>query len=192
MCVLAVVCALRCGDGRSPSTPTPSTSPPAQPLATPPAAASCPFGNGSAKTECSRRTPTELLSAIDKAIDLLVQRPTGILDLTDGRLPEGSGELARMLAADVDALAFMRVPQFPSSRAFGDAPAVSTKEYQARVPKDPALVQVVPVPPRPLLEALRDPDLIARRTYPSDYAAAVWGTLAIAGVAALIWRAIAV
>ena len=93
VCVLAVALALRCGDGRSPSTPTPSTSPPAPPLTgpTPPAAASCPFGKGSAQTECSRRTPTELLSAIDTAIDLVVQRPTGILDLTDEN-PRGSGQ----------------------------------------------------------------------------------------------------
>ena len=93
VCVLAVALALRCGDGRSPSTPTPSTSPPARPLTgpTPPAAASCPFGKGSAETECSRRTPTELLGAIDTAIDLVVQRPTGILDLT-AENPRGSGQ----------------------------------------------------------------------------------------------------
>lgn len=112
-----------------------------------------------------------------------------IFGLIDDRLPEGSGTLARMLCADVDALAFMRVPQFPSSRAFGDAPAVSTKEYQARVPKDPARVQIVPVPPRPFPEALRDPDLIAPRRHPSDYAALAWGALSVAGALALIRRA---
>ncbi len=38
------------------------------------------------------------------------------------------GRLAQMLAQDLQGLAFLRFPQFPSSRAFGDAPAVSTWE----------------------------------------------------------------
>src|SRR4030095_8419218 len=81
---------------------------------------------------------------------------------------DGGG--AAMLAQDLDALAFVRIPQFPSSRAFGDAPAVTTREYNARVPNDPALAQVVPVPPRPFPAALRDPDLLPPAWHPSDYA----------------------
>ena len=49
--------------------------------------------------------------------------------------------LAALLAQDLEALAFVRTPQFPSSRAFGDAPAVTTGEYHARIPNDPALAQ---------------------------------------------------
>ena len=41
---------------------------------------------------------------------------SGIGDASD------SGPLARMLAEDIDAIAFARFPQFPSSRVFGDAP----------------------------------------------------------------------
>jgi hypothetical protein len=91
-----------------------------------------------------------------------------------------------MLADDLDAIAFMRVPQFPSSRAFGDAPAVSAKEYQARVPKDPSLVQVVPVPPRAFPESLRDADLIRPRPHPSDYAALAWGAISLAALVAVV------
>jgi len=109
--------------------------------------------------------------------------------LVRGEAPEGSGALARMLAADVAALAFLRVPQFPSSRAFGDAPVVSLAEYRARVPRDPAQVQVVPVPPRPFPAALRDGDLLPRSARPSDRALAAWGALAVVGVPCLLWRA---
>ncbi len=89
--VLAVALALRCGGGGSPSTPPPSTSPPAPPpvAETPPAAASCPFGKGSTKAECSRRTPTELLSTVDDAIDRIAQQQAGILDVTNEN-PRGS------------------------------------------------------------------------------------------------------
>jgi hypothetical protein len=95
-----------------------------------------------------------------------------------------------MLAQDVDALVFMRFPQFPSSRAFGDAPAVTTWEYRTRVPSDPALAQIVPVPPRPFPDRLRDPDLLPPPRHASDAAAWTWGAVLAAIVAAAIawWR----
>ena len=61
-----------------------------------------------------------------------------LLAFGQGTAPDGDGLLARMLAEDLDALAFVRFPQFPSSRAFGDAPAVTTWEYRALIPNDPA------------------------------------------------------
>jgi hypothetical protein len=90
--------------------------------------------------------------------------------------------LARWLAADLDALAFLRLPQFPSSRAFGAAPAVTTWEYRSRLPNDPAKVQIVPVPPRPFPSALRDDDLLPPPAHPSDTAAMVWGALSVVGL----------
>ena len=112
-----------------------------------------------------------------------------VLGLVEGASRDDAGTLARMLAEDVDAIAFMRMPQLPSSRAFGDAPAVTTDEYQERVPKDPALQQIIPVPARPFPDELRDPDLMPPPRRPSDDAALAWGTIAVAGVLALIWRA---
>jgi hypothetical protein len=96
-----------------------------------------------------------------------------------------------MLAQDIDALVYLRFPQFPSSRAWGDAPAVSTWEYRMRIPPDPAMAQIVPVPPRPFPAALRDPDLLPPRRPPSETAAIVWGVLSIVGipwVALSVWR----
>jgi hypothetical protein len=92
------------------------------------------------------------------------------------------GRLARMLAEDVDAIAFVRFPQIPSSRVFGDAPAVTLSEYHARVPAEPGMAQIVPVPPRPFPDSLRDPDLLPPRRPPSDYAAIVWGLLTVVGI----------
>jgi hypothetical protein len=94
-----------------------------------------------------------------------------------------------MLAADVEAIAFIRFPQIPSSRAFGDAPAVTTWEYKSLVPADPAEAQIVAVPPRAFPEALRDRDLLPSPRRPSDTAALVWAILALGGIPWLAWRA---
>jgi len=101
------------------------------------------------------------------------------------------GPLAAMLAADVEAIAFLRMPQFPSSRAFGNAPAVTTREYRSLVPTNPDEVQIVPVPPRPFPDALRDPDLLPAPHRPSDAIAAAWATIAALVAAALAWWLIA-
>jgi hypothetical protein len=102
-------------------------------------------------------------------------------------IPDGT--LARMLAEDLDALAFVRIPQFPSSRAWGDAPVVTLAEYRSRLPRDPAKLQIVPVPPRPFPDALRDPDLLPSPPHRSDRATAVWGVLLVVGIPWLLWRA---
>ncbi len=114
---------------------------------------------------------------------------TGLLTLGQGSLPDGAGPLARMLADDLEALAYVRIPQFPSSRKFGDAPAVTTAEYRARVPSDPALVQIVPVPSRPFPAELRDADLLTPPRHPSDIAMIVWSIVTVAGIPFLLWRA---
>ncbi len=110
-----------------------------------------------------------------------------LLELVAGEEPP-EGKLASMLAQDVSALAHLRIPQFPSSRAWGDAPAVSVWEYRTLVPNDPALMQIVPVPPRPFPDALRDPDLLAPRWTPADWATLSWALLTVVGVPLLLWR----
>jgi hypothetical protein len=98
------------------------------------------------------------------------------------------GRLGRMLATDVDAIAFLRMPQLPSSRAFGGTPVASLREYRARLPRDRTQLKVVPVPPRPFPEPLRDDDLLRPRAHESDVAARVWCAIGAAGVAALAYR----
>jgi hypothetical protein len=99
-----------------------------------------------------------------------------------------TGSLARMLAADLGAITFVRFPQFPSSRAFGDAPAVTVREFHSRVPAEPGLMQIVPVPPRPFPPHLRDPDLLPERRPASSYAAMIWGVLLVVGIPIFLYR----
>ena len=61
------------------------------------------------------------------------------------------------LRDDAEAVLFIRIPQIPSSRAFGTYPVASFDEYRARVPADRSKWKIVPVDPRPFPEALREP-----------------------------------
>jgi hypothetical protein len=99
----------------------------------------------------------------------------------------GPGALARMLAEDIDTIAFVAFPQFPSSRAFGDFPVVTPWEFQARMPSDRRLAKIIPVPPRPFPDELRDPDLVSAPRPASDYAVAVWGALLTVAVAGMLF-----
>jgi hypothetical protein len=126
---------------------------------------------------------TRLLPAV-----ALEQAFASLLALGNGVRAKGDGALAQMLAEDLDAVALVRFPQFPSSRVFGDAPAVSAAEYRLRVPADPALAQIVPVPPRPFPIELRDPDLRKQTPHPSDYATVAWGAIIFIGLPFALWR----
>ena len=110
------------------------------------------------------------------------------LGMNAGSNAFAGGTLEQMLAQDLDAVALLRIPQIPSSRAWGDAPAVTTWEYRSRVPNDPALAQIVPVPPRPFPERLREADLHPPERHPSDAAAIAWGIASIVGIPWLAWR----
>jgi hypothetical protein len=52
----------------------------------------------------------------------------------------------------------------------------------------PAEPQIVPVPPRPLPDALRAQDLAPVKRPASDYAAIFWGTLLVVGIPMFIFR----
>lgn len=90
------------------------------------------------------------------------------------------------LADDIEALIFLRVPQLPSSRVWGDWPIESVGEYRARVP-DPAKARIVPVPPRPFPASLRDADLAPHLPRRGERALALWG-IATLCVPWLLWR----
>ncbi len=94
-----------------------------------------------------------------------------------GRLTRGKAAeqgLERLLADDVEALILIRVPQIPSSRAFGNAPVASYEEYAARVPADRTKWIVRPAPPRPFPDALRDPQAPKEAHPASRRALIVW------------------
>jgi hypothetical protein len=111
-----------------------------------------------------------------------------LLQLASGTLPRRPSPLEAALANDIEAIVYLSIPQLPSSRAWGNFPVVSAWEFRARYPRDPAKVQIVPVPPRPFPDALRDDDLLPPPRKRSDLAVALWAIVSIVGIPWLLWR----
>lgn len=130
--------------------------------------------------------PTRLLPAV--ALEEIL---AALWSCTGGTDETPRGRLAALLARDLDALVGVRLPQIPSSRPWGDAPVASLAEYAARLPRPPAQPVVVPVPPRPFPQELRDPDLLPPPLSRSDVVAAGWGIVSLVGLPAVVralWR----
>ncbi len=96
------------------------------------------------------------------------------------------GEVASMLAADLEAIVLLRIPQLPSSRKFGFAAVATPREWVGTVPQDPELAQIVPVPPRPFPAELRDPDLLPPPKSRANFPMLVWGLAAVSMLVALV------
>lgn len=114
-----------------------------------------------------------------------------LLRLASGQGGRPLSEFERLLGDDITEILLVRVPQFPSSRAWGDYPVENSVEYRARLPKDPAQQQIVPVPPRPFPDELRDPSAPAESPLRSDYAVAGWGLAIVALMVLLLTRVLA-
>lgn len=110
-----------------------------------------------------------------------------LLAMARGCLRRPTNTPETMLAQDLEALVFLRVPQLPSSRAWGDAPAVTAWEYIARVP-DPEEAQIIPLPPRPFPPRLRDADLLPKPPSRGERALEFWAALTIIGLPWVAWR----
>lgn len=106
----------------------------------------------------------------------------GLLRLATGGANAGDGALAKVLAQDIVAIELLRIPQWPSSRAFGSWPVASPDEYFGKVPADPADAQVVPVPDREFPARLRDADLLPEPRRRSDLPLIVWAGVIALGV----------
>lgn len=112
----------------------------------------------------------------------------GLVRIAQQPLADKPSALEHMLAEDIEALVFLRVPQIPSSRVWGDYPVVAFREYAARWPSDPALQKIIPVPPRPFPEAMRDPDLLPAPRRRGEIALGIWAALSLIGLPWLLWR----
>ncbi len=112
-----------------------------------------------------------------------------LLRLATGRSARAPTPFETMFAEDLEAVIFVRVPQLPSSRVWGDFPVAGTWEYRARYPRDPAQAKIIPVPQRPFPERLRDSDLLPPPRRRGDIALAVWAVLSVVGIPWLLWRA---
>ena len=110
------------------------------------------------------------------------------MQLATGKLARARTALENALAEDLEALVFLRVPQLPSSRAWGDYPIVTAWEYRDRFPSDRSKAKIIPVPPRPFPDALWDDDLLPSPSPRSDLALAVWAALSVVGIPWLLRR----
>ncbi|MBI2305753.1 MAG: hypothetical protein HYU78_00485 [Rhodocyclales bacterium] len=112
-----------------------------------------------------------------------------LLRLAGGTARRPLSGFEQVLAGDIDALLFLRIPQLPSSRAWGDFPVVDSREYRQRVPRDPAERQIVPVGPRPFPKDFIDPDAPREPPLRSDYALTGYAALLL-GLLLLLLRAL--
>ena len=114
-----------------------------------------------------------------------------LLRLVRGQAGRPLSEFERVLAGDIEEILLVRVPQFPSSRAWGDYPVESSAEYTARVPKNSAEQKIIPVPPRRFPDELRDPRSPAEPWLHSDYAVAAWALAIVALIVFILRRLLA-
>lgn len=83
-------------------------------------------------------------------------------------------DFEKTLAEDLEAIIYVHIPQFPSSRAFGSAPVASLDEYMARVPEDMSQWKIVPVAPRVFPEKLINKNAPAESLRPAIYGLIIW------------------
>jgi hypothetical protein len=111
-----------------------------------------------------------------------------VLRLARGESGRAPTDYERMLIEDLAAVVFIRVPQVPSSRAWGTYPIGSFAEYQARVPADTSKWKIVPVDARPFPEALREgPKPAAHRSKAPLFAGLSVGTMGMGAVVSTRW-----
>ncbi len=93
-----------------------------------------------------------------------------------GRIALGNtqNDYENTLAEDLEAIIYVHIPQFPSSRAFGQAPVTSLDEYMARVPEDMTQWKIVPVAPRPFPAKFIDINAPAEPLRPAIYGLIFW------------------
>jgi hypothetical protein len=114
-----------------------------------------------------------------------------LLKLVSGHAGRQLTAFEHRLGEDVAEILLVRVPQFPSSRAWGDYPVETSVEYRARLPQDPAEQQIIPVPRRVFPDALRDPQAPPPPSLRSDYAVAAWAAAIVALIVLILGRLLA-
>ena len=105
------------------------------------------------------------------------------MQLLGGQLTRPLTPYEKLLRQDVEEIMLVRIPQLPSSRVWGDYPVAGIDEYRRRLPKDPAMQQIIPVGPRSFPAHLKDQTEPKKKLLRSDYAVAVYsvGLLLFAG-----------
>ena len=111
------------------------------------------------------------------------QASADLLQLVSGKATRALTPYEELLRQDVEEIILLRIPQLPSSRAWGDYPVAAIDEYHSRLPHDPAEHQIVPVGPRPFPTDLKDPGAPDLKPLRSDFAVAAYaaGILVLGG-----------
>ena len=102
------------------------------------------------------------------------QASADLLQLVNGKQTRPLTPYEELLKQDVEEILLVRIPQLPSSRAWGDYPVAGIDEYRRRLPKDPAMQQIIPVGPRSFPAHLKDPAAPKMKPLRSDYAVALY------------------
>ncbi len=103
-------------------------------------------------TETTRLFPAVAFDAIGE--DLLVGANQWSRKLYTDHNP--TTPFMRQIGEDIEAIYFVRIPQTPSSRAFGLAPVYGFDQYMQQAPADRSQWKIIPTTPNPLPEKLRD------------------------------------
>lgn len=93
-----------------------------------------------------------------------------------GRIAKGQNLNSRFekeLADNLEAIVYVKIPQFPSSRSFGLAPIYSFDEYMKRVPENKKDWKIVPVEPNIFPDSLKDSQIEGFTMQPYVYAVLV-------------------
>ena len=91
----------------------------------------------------------------------------------------------KQLAEDLEAIIYVHIPQFPSSRAMGQAPVASLDEYIARTPADMSQWKIIPVGPREFPKELKDKNAPGEPLRPAYYGLIAWLAILAATVLGL-------
>ena len=118
------------------------------------------------------------------------QAGADLLQLLSGAAKRSLTPFEACLRDDVEAIFLVRLPQFSSSRAWGDCPVVSLDEYRRRLPRKFAERKIIPVPVRAFPGELHDTELPGEKCSRSDYAVMAYAAgLFLGSMAALRrWR----
>jgi hypothetical protein len=88
----------------------------------------------------------------------------------------------------LQAIYFVRIPQIPSSRAFGQAPVYSFGQYLQQAPAERSQWKIIPVTPNPLPEKLKSGLALEPQTPPLVPLFAIFFLISVIGVAwLLLW-----
>ena len=115
-----------------------------------------------------------------------------LLALAQGQASRALNAFEQGMAEDIEAIFFVRIPQAPSSRAFGLAPVYSFDQYLSQAPADRSQWQIVPTEPRPFPDSLRESEALEDKRHfpvPGPVMLVLAGLLGVAALLARwLWR----